>query len=284
MFTNYLKPRTPRARPGFTLIELLVVIAIIAILASILFPVFARARENARRSACQSNLKQIGLGILQYCQDFDEILPYSDYGTDFNGSDLVSGGTRYKWMDAIYPYVKSQQMFNCPSRPKGFSDYIYGNGTNYGSYAVNFMYRYYTTYPGFKSPAGSAYLASQTHMAEVANSSETVWAVCRGGKTNPSNANSDNAYNFMINCGPPFNAQCNPDTGIVRAVETSTGLNAVYLGNNYSASLAERHLETTNVLWVDGHVKAMKMDALLTQGNITAGTNRSLKYFTITDD
>src|SRR4028118_1774787 len=63
------------SRSGFTLIELLVVIAIIGILASILFPVFARARENARRSSCQSNLKQIGLGILQYTQDYDEKLP-----------------------------------------------------------------------------------------------------------------------------------------------------------------------------------------------------------------
>src|SRR5690606_6779733 len=63
------------AKRGFTLIELLVVIAIIAILAAILFPVFARARENARRASCQSNLKQIGLGLMQYTQDYDERLP-----------------------------------------------------------------------------------------------------------------------------------------------------------------------------------------------------------------
>jgi prepilin-type N-terminal cleavage/methylation domain-containing protein len=72
--SNY-EYQTPSQRLGFTLIELLVVIAIIAILAAILFPVFGRARENARRSSCQSNLKQIGLGILQYNQDFDERFP-----------------------------------------------------------------------------------------------------------------------------------------------------------------------------------------------------------------
>src|SRR4028119_825727 len=95
--------RRPTHR-GFTLIELLVVIAIIAILASILFPVFARARENARRSSCQSNLKQIGLGILQYVQDYDE---------RYKPSSGISYA--YSWHTLIQPYVKSAQLFSCPS-------------------------------------------------------------------------------------------------------------------------------------------------------------------------
>jgi prepilin-type N-terminal cleavage/methylation domain-containing protein/prepilin-type processing-associated H-X9-DG protein len=94
-------------RNGFTLIELLVVIAIIAILASILFPVFARARENARRSSCLSNTKQLGLGVLQYAQDYDEKLPAS-----YN----VSGDASRNWWGInIQPYVKSSQLFFCPS-------------------------------------------------------------------------------------------------------------------------------------------------------------------------
>src|SRR6218665_2214986 len=86
-------------RHGFTLIELLVVIAIIAILAAILFPVFARARENARRSACQSNLKQIGLGIMQYTQDYDERYPIRYY------NNYAAGGQEEGWAYLMQPYV-----------------------------------------------------------------------------------------------------------------------------------------------------------------------------------
>ncbi len=97
-----------RARKGFTLIELLVVIAIIAILAAILFPVFARARENARRASCQSNLKQIGLGIMQYTQDYDEKYPMRQY----NNTDA---GIVNSWRRVTFPYTKSSQLYACPS-------------------------------------------------------------------------------------------------------------------------------------------------------------------------
>src|SRR3954465_14115366 len=92
-------------RFGFTLIELLVVIAIIAILAAILFPVFGRARENARRSSCQSNMKQIGIGLMQYVQDYDE--------------PLVPNNIQYEvlrsYAEILQPYIKSEQVFQCPS-------------------------------------------------------------------------------------------------------------------------------------------------------------------------
>lgn len=92
---------------GFTLIELLIVISIIALLAAILFPAFAHARENARRASCQSNLKQIGIAILQYAQDYDErLVPCIDVVANQN-----------PWPRTLQPYLKSEQIFRCPSGP-----------------------------------------------------------------------------------------------------------------------------------------------------------------------
>jgi prepilin-type N-terminal cleavage/methylation domain-containing protein/prepilin-type processing-associated H-X9-DG protein len=122
---------TRKAQSGFTLIELLVVIAIIAILSSILFPVFARARENARRSSCSSNLKQIGLGMMQYTQDYDEKFPliWNQWG--------VPTGTPYGWADALQPYLKSTQILKCPSA----SGVTSGDPTQggYSYYAYNLL-------------------------------------------------------------------------------------------------------------------------------------------------
>lgn len=95
-------------RRAFTLIELLVVIAIIAILAAILFPVFARARENARRTSCQSNLKQIGLGVKMYVQDYDEKFPLTF-------STPTSATVRLYIFQELHPYLKSTQLWACPS-------------------------------------------------------------------------------------------------------------------------------------------------------------------------
>ncbi len=104
--------RTNRDR-AFTLIELLVVIAIIAILAAILFPVFAKAREKARQSSCASNQKQMALSQLQYVQDYDEVVPYSWY---------EAPASKY-WYQVLDAYVKNQQLWYCPSEKNQMPGY-----------------------------------------------------------------------------------------------------------------------------------------------------------------
>jgi prepilin-type N-terminal cleavage/methylation domain-containing protein/prepilin-type processing-associated H-X9-DG protein len=117
-------------RKGFTLIELLVVIAIIAILAAILFPVFAKAREKARQSSCLSNVKQLGLGMLMYVQDYDEVFFWSQSrwtgNTTYGVNPVVPGspdlnwhttlGYQDSWVNQVYPYTKNSQIYRCPSR------------------------------------------------------------------------------------------------------------------------------------------------------------------------
>ncbi|MGE5531421.1 MAG: DUF1559 domain-containing protein [Bacteroidota bacterium] len=98
---------------GFTLIELLVVIAIIAILAAILFPVFAKAREKARQASCLSNVKQLSLGFMQYVQDYDEVMPQAGAYEVVTWPNGGTGGNF--WPCRIYPYVKNIQVYNCPS-------------------------------------------------------------------------------------------------------------------------------------------------------------------------
>jgi prepilin-type N-terminal cleavage/methylation domain-containing protein len=113
--------RRPR---GFTLIELLVVIAIIAILAAILFPVFAQARAAARKTACLSNMKQLGLALAQYATDYEGYMP---------PSQLPPSGANVSWPTMVYPYVKNEGVFVCPDGERTLTSKDLGNGV-FGSY------------------------------------------------------------------------------------------------------------------------------------------------------
>ncbi len=153
---------------GFTLIELLVVIAIIAILAAILFPVFARAREKARQSSCQSNVKQLGLGLLMYLQDYDERMVLWNAGPEGAG-----------WAKLIQPYLKNVQLLYCPSKSYRFTcttsarsecymtSWLNSVGSGGAGYSINFMYLpYQTVYWGVCTRAlGDFTVPAQTIMA-----------------------------------------------------------------------------------------------------------------------
>lgn len=124
-----------KSKHGFTLIELLVVIAIIAILAAILFPVFASAREKARQTSCASNLKQLGLAFVQYNQDYDEFYPCNIGVGGYNGNG---------WAGSVFPYVKATGVFACPDDSTQPS-----SGDTIISYAEN-----YNFFPGCNPPSG----------------------------------------------------------------------------------------------------------------------------------
>jgi prepilin-type N-terminal cleavage/methylation domain-containing protein len=128
-----LQPTASRVKKGFTLIELLVVIAIIAILASMLFPAFSRAREQARKTVCVSNLKQIGLGIMQYTQDYDERYPigYPFWHASVPPAPPVPVDSKEFLVYTVDPHIKSVQIWDCPSWKGVYS----GSATYIGNYS-----------------------------------------------------------------------------------------------------------------------------------------------------
>jgi prepilin-type N-terminal cleavage/methylation domain-containing protein/prepilin-type processing-associated H-X9-DG protein len=216
---------------AFTLIELLVVIAIIAILASILFPVFGRARENARRSSCQSNLKQIALGAKQYVQDYDEKFP-----------SIVTGGTATVprgWAITLQPYLKSTQIFQCPSEtnPAGNVD---TTNANYGG--TGFTDYWYNGAMNGKSEAGIEYISS-TVMNGDGSSGTSAYAF-NGLEVR------DDITAFTT---PTMNAANVKTTSFART-KNSTTVPAVTAGDAFGL----RHLDGVNYSFADGHVKWLK--------------------------
>jgi prepilin-type N-terminal cleavage/methylation domain-containing protein/prepilin-type processing-associated H-X9-DG protein len=231
-----ISPSIRDKRPlGFTLIELLVVIAIIGILAAILFPVFARARENARRASCQSNMKQLGLGILQYTQDYDERMPAVYLGTS-GGSDQVT------WRSMIYPYVKSTQVYFCPSlkAPAGSTLWTPTNQSaevrGFSGYAVSRVYRN----PGAPTPpmdfsgANTLTLSSFTAPAETFTLIEI--------KRADSGVNGSYFYDGSL-------------SGTPAGYDNSYVLTPDSTGKFPDAVAGPRHLDGYNFLYADGHVK-----------------------------
>lgn len=260
---------------GFTLIELLVVIAIIAVLAAILFPAFAQVREKARATACLSNLKQIGLGLMQYSQDYDEQLPPAWIGYDPDPAKSIAFPGKARWMDVIQPFVKSTEIFTCPDsntkyvpvpNDKKVSDTDPATGQAYanenGGYAMNVAY-FWDANANPPTPIPDVSGKSTRSLASLPDPSGTMYV-----------------FDFKNN---PTSFQCVwatingwwPNPQIVNTVHPRT------LGAN--GWLVELHQDRFNTLFCDGHAKVISLD-YATQLATSGPTAGAYCHFTIEDD
>ena len=248
-------------KKGFTLIELLVVIAIIAILAAILFPVFAKAREKARQASCQSNMKQIGLGFVQYTQDYDEKYP-PGLATAAGAAD----GTG--WAGQLYQYTKSTGIFHCPD------DATQATGAYYPiSYAYNSNFvpncsdgSLAITNAALNAPAGTVLLAECQGVQAPVTAPEVNATITALQGVSP----AGNGYNFSSTYAGTSNA-ANSSTGYVTgpigaSYSTATTLNFITVNGV--------HTNGANYLLADGHVKFLLGQKV--SGGLTAASPAAL--------
>ncbi len=223
--------RNPRR--GFTLIELLVVIAIIAILAAILFPVFAQAREKARSINCLNNMRQLGTGFAMYTQDYDECLIPLAIGQPAPAGSIIASAQTW-WPDLLQPYVKNRQIFRCPSLPPNRFGIAY-NHPELGYWLGGGL-----SLASIDKPTDTAALADAATIANPNEPDPDKWVAASG--------NSDSYFFRTPNNVPHY--------------------------TDSPSRVVNRHQGMTNVVFVDGHAKAMKTSALGFQ--FPAGDARAL--------
>lgn len=215
-----MKQRSITHRLGFTLIELLVVIAIISILAAILFPVFAAARERARATTCLSNMNQLGLAFMQYVQDYDEFMPCGQASRDQRG-----------WAGQIYSYVRSTQVYKCPDDPTN----DLGGGFTAESYGINENFLSSIPLNKYAAPAKTVMLLEMFGQ----NFNPAIDGICCNG-----NSAKGNGTGFPLQWGSYA-------TGYLIGGPNPT---AWYFGTNDGALGV--HLGRSNYLYCDGHAKS----------------------------
>ena len=239
------------ANQAFTLIELLVVIAIIALIAAILFPVFASAREKARQTACLSNEKQIGLGFMQYVQDNDEMYPVG-LNTAYHGAG---------WGGAIYPYVKTINVFNCPSDANAIPGQDVSYGYNYNIPNLQFPVGYNRGIGGVSSlltAPGSTVLVFETQ--GYANQGINIVNESNGKLNIPFDTGAGyggpySAYTFSAYATGVF-SDYTPLLGAPASCITNADLQAASTdGKTCFFQLNGRHSSGSNYICCDGHAK-----------------------------
>ena len=236
------------AKRGFTLIELLVVIAIIAILAAILFPVFARARENARRSSCQSNLKQIALGFTQYTQDYDEHYPSVGPAMgDNTGAPADNPG----WAVVVDPYLKSTQLLQCPSDKNA-------PGANYTS--LGYTDYFYNAQIGYTNNTGNVSNGKPLKLSQIDFPSNTLLLGETGGQQG-----DISRANVGLFWGPDkWRANCGN-------IQPWGPVSQNGYMKDYPDQTVKKHLDGSNFAFTDGHVKWYTPEKIT--GNVPSGSN-----------
>lgn len=264
-----------RGSNAFTLIELLVVIAIIAILAAILFPVFAQAREKARQTSCLSNMKQMNTGVLMYIQDYDESYPNSAMFCSRVQSPLNAANSPWPiWLYCIYPYVKNWDIYSCPSDPDSIPASDTVNRYYYTSYGYNYGYfsNFTDSYP---CPGGATHGWPGISQASVLRPANIITFVDNSGKA----AGTRSAAGYWF-AGSTVNApDASPsektfyapgETGWGKGCQSYHGLSA---GNKWDqlGGVHPRHSDGANAAFSDGHVKWFKLAGLAAGYSNTGG-------------
>lgn len=231
---------------GFTLIELLVVIAIIAILAAILFPVFAQAREKARAASCLSNTKQVSLSLMMYTQDYDERYVLNNQGfwqSDAKGSYLNT------WIELLAPYIKNVQVWVCPDASASSGLY-----TSYGRTASGYILnQVYWADANLGQLFEHSINGAPAIIASVDAPATTVFAADGG-------ACPTTTYNGTTMNGTQWDPEQLVNDGGIYVQPTATPYPVIRCV--YQGAIIGRHNGGANVSWMDGHSKFMRIDSL----------------------